>query len=223
MKFHHIAWPSPTLYRILSCLVVGILMLIATGCSELNGTQLGKYLGKDTDLISFSYEIAENLVDSSMPPLIPGNPDMPILVATFVDNNDLRRTSRFGRLLQEHISSRIVQLGYNVREIKLTRTINIEPKSGETVLSRDLSKISGDLQAQAILVGTLSRSDRLLYISARLVTPENGNIIATHDHQLYLDDNLLTMFGLHHPYEIDNPIVEPKQPPNRMSILSFLW
>jgi TolB-like protein len=202
---------------------MGMFMLLATGCSDFNGTRFEKYLGKDTDLISFSYEIAENLVDRSMPPLIPGNSDMPILVTTFVNNNDLTRTSRFGRLLQEHIASRIVQLGYNVREIKLARTINIEPKSGETVLSRDLTKISGELQAQAILVGTLSRSDRLLYISARLVTPENGNIIATYDFQLSMDDNLLALFGLRHQDEIDNPISEPKQPPARMSILSFLW
>lgn len=223
MKSNSINWLSASLHQTALFLLMGMLMLLATGCSDFNGTRLEKYLGKDTDLISFSYEIAENLVDRAMPPLIPGNPDMPILVTTFVNNNDLTKTSRFGRLLQEHIASRIVQLGYNVREIKLTRTINIEPKSGETVLSRDLSKISGELQAQAILAGTLSRSDRTLYISARLITPENGNIIATYDYQLFMDDNLLALFGLRHQYEIDNPIAEPKQPPNRMSILSFLW
>jgi len=137
---------------------------------------------------------------------------MPVMVTTFVDNNDLAKTSRFGRLLQEHITSRLVQLGYSVREIKLTRTINIDPKSGETVLSRDLSKISGELQAQAILAGTVARSDRMLYLSARLIAPENSNIIASYDHQLYMDDNLLPLFGLRHQDDIGNPISEPMQP-----------
>lgn len=202
----------PPFHQTVSYLLFSLLLLLGTGCSNFNGTRLDNLLGKDTDLISFSYQIAENLVDRSMPPLVPHHPDMPVLITTFVDNNDLTKTTRFGRLLQEHIASRMVQLGYTVREIKLTRTISIHPKSGETVLSRDLSKISGELRAQALLAGTISRSDRILYISARLITPENSNIIATYDHQLYMDDNLLALLGLRHQDEIDNPISEPKQP-----------
>ncbi len=204
--------PIFPLLQIPSCLLFCLLLLLETGCSDLNGTRLERVFGKDTDLIGLSYQIAENLVDRSMPPLVPLHPDMPIMVTTFVDNNDLTKTSRFGRLLQEHITSRMVQLGYSVREIKLTRTINIDPKSGETVLSRDLTKISGELQAQAIVAGTVSRSERMLYISARLIAPENSNIIASYDHQLYMDDNLLALYGLRHQDGIDNPISEPMQP-----------
>ncbi len=215
MKSSHITLlikPISPLLQISSCLLFCLLLLLQTGCSDLNGTRLEKVFGKDTDLIGLSYQIAENLVDRSMPPLVPLHPDMPVMVTTFVDNNDLAKTSRFGRLLQEHITSRLVQLGYSVREIKLTRTINIDPKSGETVLSRDLSKISGELQAQAILAGTVARSDRMLYLSARLIAPENSNIIASYDHQLYMDDNLLALFGLRHQDDIGNPISEPMQP-----------
>ena len=210
-----ITFPNNSIFPVLqtaSSLLFCFLLLLETGCSDLNGTRLERVLGKDTDLIGLSYQIAENLVDRSMPPLVPLHPDMPIMVTTFVDNNDLTKTSRFGRLLQEHTSSRMVQLGYSVREMKLTRTINIDPKSGETVLSRDLSKISGELQAQAILAGTVSRSNRMLYISARLIAPENSNIIATYDYQLYMDDNLLALYGLRHQDGIDNPISEPAQP-----------
>ncbi|MDK9707846.1 MAG: FlgO family outer membrane protein [Desulforhopalus sp.] len=183
------------------------------GCSYFNDTRLHKVLGKDTDLISFSYKIADSLIERAMPPLMPGHPDMPIMVTTFVDNNDLKKTSRFGRLLQEHISSRMVQIGYTVREIKLTRTITMEAKSGETVLSRDLTKISGEIQAQAVVAGTISRSGRMLYLSARLIAPENSNILATCDHQLFMDDNLLAMYGLRLNDDIDTPITEPIQPP----------
>ncbi len=212
MKSGLIIWQIPFLVNRMVALFFVTLLFFTSGCSELNGTRLGGILGKETDLIRFSYQIAENLMLRSMPPLVPHHPDMPIMITTFVDNNDLTKTSRFGRLLQEHIASRIVQLGYTVREIKLASTINIEAKSGETILSRDLSKISGDLQAQAILAGTLSRSARMLYISARLISPVNGNIIATYDHELFMDDNLLALFGLQQPNELDIPISEPKQP-----------
>lgn len=194
-------------------LLLGMFPLFLGGCSYFNDTRLHKVLGKDTDLISFSYNIADNLIDRAMPPLTPSQPDMPVLVTTFVDSNDLKKTSRFGRLLQEHISSRMVQIGYTVREIKLARTITMEPKSGETVLSRDLSKISGEIQAQAIVAGTISRSGRMLYLSARLIAPGNSNILATYDHQLFMDDNLLAMYGLRLNDDIDTPITEPIQPP----------
>jgi TolB-like protein len=190
---------------------------LAGGCSSLNDTRLGGILGKDTDLIAFAYDITDNLVERSLPPLVPRHPEMPVVVATVVDNNDLARTSRFGRLLQEHMASRLVQHGYTVREIKLTRTVSIEPKSGETVLSRDLSKISGELQAQAILAGTMSRSDRNLYVSTRLILPESGNILASDDRQLYMDDNLLALFNLRRQDDGDQPITEP--PPPRLNRL----
>lgn len=194
-----------------------LLLLLTSGCTNLNGTRFEEILGKDADLIDFSYQIADTLVERSMPPMIPRHPDMPVLVTTFVDNNDLTRTSPFGRLLQEHITSRLVQLGYTVREIKLTETLNIEPISGETVLSRDLAKIIGAQPVQAILAGTVVRSDRQLYVSARLISPENSNIIASCDHQLYMDDNILSMFGLKHQDESGQPIVEPRQP-RRLSV-----
>ena len=203
-------------------LFFALFLLLTASCSRFNDTRLAPVLGKDTDLIRFSYTLADILVERSMPPLMPRHPDMPILVTTFVDNNDLTQTSRFGRLLQEHIASRIVQLGYTVREIKLMQTINIEPKSGETVLSRDLAKISGELQPQAILVGTIARSDRSLYISARLIAPGNSNILATFDHQVYMDDNLLALYGLRRQDSLDVPIAEPKQP-GTPGFNPFLW
>lgn len=200
-------------FVVLLCLAAAL----TGGCSSLNDTKLGGILGKDTDLIAFAYDITDNLVERSLPPLVPRHPEMPVVVATVVDNNDLARTSRFGRLLQEHMASRLVQHGYTVREIKLTRTVSIEPKSGETVLSRDLSKISGDLQAQAILAGTMSRSDRNLYVSTRLILPESGNILASDDRQLYMDDNLLALFNLRRQGDGDQPITEP--PPPRLNRL----
>lgn len=212
-RFHRKPRTFPSLHHLVLYLLLGTLPVFVGGCSYFNDTRLHKVLGKDTDLISFSYKIADSLIERAMPPLMPGHPDMPIMVTTFVDNNDLKKTSRFGRLLQEHISSRMVQIGYTVREIKLTRTITMEAKSGETVLSRDLTKISGEIQAQAVVAGTISRSGRMLYLSARLIAPENSNILATCDHQLFMDDNLLAMYGLRLNDDIDTPITEPIQPP----------
>jgi len=196
-----------------------ITLFFITGCSSFNCTRLDNLLGSDTDLIKFSYTIAESLVQRALPPLIPQHPDMPILVTTLVDNNDLPQTSRFGRILQEHVSSRLVQLGYTVKEIKLTNTLQINQRSGETILSRDLSLLTGSQEAQAIFAGTISHTNTTMYISTRLINPVNGNIIATDDYRLCMDDNILAMFGLRRGSGPDDLITEPSQP----LLNSVLW
>ena len=207
--------PLSTQLRVARLFILALLtgiLLFYSGCASFNCTRLETLLGGNTDLIRFSYSIADHLAERAMPPLMPRQANMPVLVTTFVDNNDLAQTSQFGRVLQEHIASRLVQLGYTVREMKLANTLHIEPKSGETILTRDLTQLSAEQQAQAILVGTISRTDRILYISARLINPVNKNILATDDYRLCMDDNILAMFGLQRQDDIDQPIAEPRQP-----------
>ena len=188
-----------------------VLFCCISGCSGLNCTRLEDLLGADTNLISFSYELTEDLLEKALPPLNPLNPDMPVLVTTFVDNNNLEQTSQFGRTMQEHIASRLVQLGYAVKEIKLSNKLLIEPGSGETILSRDLQKLAQTQKAQAIVVGTVSVTNRTMYLSSRMINPVTANVIASVDYRLCMDDTILAMFGLQRT-EYDDEIDEPEQP-----------
>jgi len=188
-----------------------ILLLLVSGCSRFNCTRFEPLIGSETDLIAFSYAIADDLTTAAFPPLVQGNPEMPVLVTTFVDNNDLDRTSKFGRLLQEHISSRLVQLGYTVKEIKMTGQLQIAPKSGESILSRDLARISPSVKSQAVLVGTISMAQRTMYVSARLVHPVSNAIQSSTDRRLCMDDAILAMFGLQQQTASDE-IAEPPRP-----------
>ncbi len=193
--------------------ILFLLLFLTTSCSGLNCTSLESLLGTDKNLISFSYSIAEELVETAHPPIIPMNPKQPIIITSFVDNNNLKETSRFGRTLQEHISSRLVQLGYTVREIKLRKDIYIKPREGETALSRHLENIRNNFTAQALLVGTYSISGRIMYINAKLVRPKDSMIIASKDYRLCMDDNILAMFNLKRTSgKCEDCIQEPAQP-----------
>jgi len=197
----------------LQLLLTIILMLGLSSCSNLNCTRFERYLGAEQNLINFSHTIAEDLLSSAFPPLIPRNPNKPIITTTFVDNNDLTETSQFGRVIQEHLSSRVVQLGFTLQEIKLRRELLIEPQSGETILSRHLHNIQGARKAQAVVVGTISRQNRTMYISARLINPANSNIISSKDYKLCMDDSVLAMYGLQRTTgECEDCIDEPSQP-----------
>ena len=168
------------------------------GCSTFNCTPLEKHLGAEKNLITLAAQIAEDLTQQAMPPLMPRQTELPILTTTFVNNDNLKETSRFGRILQEHITSRLVQLNYSVQEIKLRETLLMREQSGEIMLSRSLQDITQQktLSPQAILVGTYSYNERVMYISARLINPKDRNIISSSDYRLCMDDNVLAMFGL---------------------------
>lgn len=195
-----------------TCVLIALLLGLSS-CSTLNCTRFESMLGAEKNLISFSHSIAEDLVSTALPPLAPRNPNKPIMTTTFVDNNDLQQTSKFGRTLQEHATSRLVQLGYTVQELKFRSNLLIEPESGETMLSRHLQNLKGGHKAQAIMVGTFSHTGRTMYISARLIDPTNSNIISSQDYKLCMDDSVLEMFGLQRGNaECEDCIDAPSQP-----------
>lgn len=171
------------------------LAVLLSSCSAFNETRLENHLGKEVNLVDYSYDIADDLIAEAFPPLVPRHNEMAVLTTTFVDNNDLKSTSHFGRLLQDHIGSRFVQRGYSVNETKLGKRMTINQHSGETILSRDLSLIKPSQKAQAVLVGTVSLTQRTMYISARLINPANAKIISSKNYRLYMDKNVLAMFN----------------------------
>jgi len=186
------------------------LVAAVTSCARFNGTEMEGLLGQETDLIKLAYTAADTLTAAASPPLSLRDPDMPILTTTFVDNNDLNKTSQFGRAVQEHMASRFVQLGYQVREIKLADSMEIKPRQGETILSRDLSHLTPNVKAQAILVGTISRAANTLYVSARLVDPGNGSIISSTDYRLRIDKTLESMLEQPSPVTATNQSLIPE-------------
>ena len=206
---------KPTKHRIMHSNTIRaflIVLLLLPGCSVFNETRFEKSLGRDVNLINYSYDIADDLLSSSFPPLVPRQRDMTILTTTFVDANNLPQTSHFGRILQDNIGSRFVQRGYSVKEIRLRKELLIQEGSGETMLSRNLSLLEQHQQAQVVLVGTVSHVQRTMYITARLVNPRDNSIVASRSYRLFMDRNVLAMFNLRAGSESNEMIKAPSEP-----------
>ncbi|MCF6186376.1 MAG: hypothetical protein L3J49_02725, partial [Desulfobulbaceae bacterium] len=138
---------------LLSC----FLLFSFTGCSRLNCTRLEKLLGGDVNLISLGRDIGDELIDGSFPPLIPRQPEQPVLVTTLVNNDNLRDSSSFGRSLQNAVAAEFVRRGYSVNEVKLRGDVSINAGEGEFMLTRELDEREGKQRAQAVGVGTYTR------------------------------------------------------------------
>jgi TolB-like protein len=141
----------------------------------------------DTNLVQLGYNITDTLISNLKAPL---DGEKPVLVACFVDVNNVERSSSFGRMLAEHMSSRFAQRGYTVVEMKLRDSVYIREQRGEFLLSRKIRSISQSHNAQAVVVGTYLVSPRALYVSARIVEGKDGKILSSSDFALPLSENM---------------------------------
>lgn len=145
-------------------------------------------LAKDTDITAASYKAADSLL-KKLKGEIPK--DVPILVASFVDIDDLGSSSTFGRLVSEQFASRFSQKGYATMEIKLRTKVFISQGSGQFLLSRELKDISNKHSAHAVVVGTYAVASSKVYLTARVVNFRNGRILASHDYCMPIGRNTL--------------------------------
>lgn len=206
------------LTRFLCCLLFTLPML--AGCSDFNGTRLEPVLGGEVNLVELGDKVAETLIAQPLPPLIPHQSEQPILVTTLVNNDQLNDTSSFGRSFQNNIIAGLVTRGFAVKELKLRRQLVVELHKGEFMLTRNLAEMAPLQRAQAVVVGTYTLVNRVLYLSVRLVSPASQSIRAVYEDKIYLDDATLRMFGFKFADGSDSDeVIRPPKPSVLDSIL----
>lgn len=119
--------------------------------------------------------------------------DRPLIVTTMVSVDDLNQSSTFGRLASQMLSNRLSQQGYLVQDATLMRALEVKPETGELVLSRDASKLSGSIHAQAVVAGTYAVAYKEVYLNIRLLNALDGSILSSVDVEIPLDRNTLSL------------------------------
>ena len=105
----------------------------------------------------------------------------PIIVTTMVSVDDLTRSSTFGRLASQLILNRLAQNGYSVRDVTYMHALDVDVRTGELVLTRDASRLSHDMGAQAVVVGTYAKGGQLIYLNLRMLDANSGLVISSAD------------------------------------------
>jgi TolB-like protein len=135
-------------------------------------------------LVKSGYVIADSLVSNAKFPIRSNDT---ILVASFVNINNLQESSTLGRMLAEHVASRLSQRGYKVIDMRLrTESVFMQEGKGEFLLSRDLREVSKKHNASAVVVGTYGEALYGVYVSARVINPADSTIISSCDYGLAL-------------------------------------
>ena len=122
----------------------------------------------------------------------------------------ISNSSSFGRSLQNAVAAEFVRRGYSVNEVKLRGDVLINVGEGEFMLTRNLDELQGKQRAQAVVVGTYTMANRVMYLSVRLVNPGDGYIRSVYEERICLDDNSLRMLGLQ--LDEDDDVEAPNEP-----------
>jgi len=189
------------------CSLFLVVISLVTGCSRLNCTRLETLFGGDINLVTLGANIGAELITHSFPPLRPRQPEQPILVTTLVSNENLHKSSSFGRSLQNSIAAEFVRQGFTVKEVKLRRDVEVHLGEGEFMLSRDLGELQRTQRAQAVVVGTYTMANRVMYLSVRLVKAGDGSVRSVYEKRICLDENSLRLLGLE--FDEDDEVTAP--------------
>ncbi|MFH1216326.1 MAG: FlgO family outer membrane protein [Pseudomonadota bacterium] len=130
-------------------------------------------------------ELTQQLLDRSEEPM---GDQHRVVVTTFVNLNQLYRTSGFGRVMAEQMISEMQRAGIEVVDVRMTPSIQILEGYGEYGLSRDMSELSYVQSAQAIVVGTYTISNGQVMVNARLLQQANGLVLSSGSIALQMDD-----------------------------------
>jgi TolB-like protein len=185
-------------------------LITLSGCTSVR-LQTQAFLNLDTDLIGSNYKAADKLIDRALPPLVY---EQPILVATFVNINDLEKSSPLGRTISEQVASRFTQQGYKIVQMKLRNAVYMKRNDGEFLLSREVRNISAEHNAQYVVVGTYSAANYVVYVSSSVIRLSDNRVVSTYDYDLPLGANNLRLLRAEEEAQYTGPYkLLPKNTP----------
>lgn len=153
-----------------------VLAIGLAGCANKQDVLAGSE--EQNPLISSSYAAADRLLTPVAKQELLGK-DKRVLVASWVDVNQVSRTSIFGKMMAEQLASRLVQQGVAVMEVKLRSSLFITEKGGEMLLSREIKEISQQHNAEAVIVGTYADAGSSgVYVTVKLVRAVDGLVMS---------------------------------------------
>ena len=159
--------------------ICSIVLLALAGCSKrfsdlpaFSVFPIGEHQNQSVGRFKTSY-MAEQ-IDEFYRGANPG----PIGIATFVNLDDLYRTSSFGRMLSEQLMSELAMRGFDVIELRHSDALQFLETAGELALSRDIAAVRHERQLGGMVVGTYIVSPVRVYVNARLIDPTTSLVLS---------------------------------------------
>jgi TolB-like protein len=102
----------------------------------------------------------------------------PVGITTFVDLNNLDTSSSFGRIYSEQMVTELSMRGYEIKELRVGKSLRFVNNAGEFSLTRDILNSQASHSLSGIIVGTYSASPDRVYVNARLIDPKSSLVLS---------------------------------------------
>lgn len=145
---------------------------------------------KDGDFLATAHRAGDHLMAHA--PYLK-NDHRAILITSIADITNLDTSSAFGLMVSEQIGDRFAHYGFPVVDLRTRKDVKVREENGEYMLSRDIRKISKEHAADAALVGTYAVGGEHVYVSTRLVRPQDNRILSSYDFKLPLGPDVRKM------------------------------
>lgn len=116
--------------------------------------------------------------------------NQPIIVTTFVNLNNLGKSSVFGRAVAEKLLTELHQTGFMVSEIRKGKDVFLREDLGELILTRDARETMGKTHARAVLAGTYVATSDSVIVNARLIDLQTPLILSSCSYTLKMTKEL---------------------------------
>jgi TolB-like protein len=156
-----------------------LLMLLSAGCAQ---PRTGGTISVATpDFFGIGEDLAIQL-KANLRPAAGSSPRL--IMATFVNIDDLTQTSRFGRTLPEALANRLFRHGFGVVEIRKSDELLVRSRTGELVLTRDAARLAASVAADGIVAGTYSLTAGTVIVSIRLLGAASNEVLSVADMEI---------------------------------------
>ncbi len=140
--------------------------------------------------------LAQTLKKAAFPP------EARIVSLSFVNVDDLERSSTLGRLLAEQLASNLASAGYAAVDLKAREpAIRVLPAVGELGLSRASGEVDKRIEGQAMLAGTYAVAADTVFVDARVVRSVDQVIVAGVSFELPATQNVKRLLAEEFPHD----------------------
>lgn len=177
------------------CAAISAVLLISS-CKFMPPDEEQTRAEHESTLISAVYKGVDEIIrNQNKRPIASSQNRVKVLTTSLANLENLDKTSPFGLIIAEQISSRLAQLGISTTEIKFTGKLFVTASNGELALSREAKIISGEHKADLILVGSYIEGGNTVYVNLKLIRAEDAQISSAYNFVVSKGSDLEAMLG----------------------------
>jgi CRISPR/Cas system-associated exonuclease Cas4 (RecB family) len=114
-------------------------------------------------------DLRDNFLDRQLMSNEKRKADTRFLYSAFVGEDNFDVTTPLGRLIGDALASRMQKAGFQVIEVRLSRSMRIHKKFGMLAMSQDIQKLFTEHQATFMITGSYTVTPEYVYVLAKVI------------------------------------------------------